>query len=284
MAIEESNLKIVVAIVIYNKEINNSITLNNVSQIDSNIHVVVADNSTEDFHNAEACSKLGYTYITMDGNKGLSKAYNSVINAALDADIFVFMDDDTEVPLCYFEKLQTAANHNSSVDIFAPIMIGQNGVIYSPNNAAFMRNHFLASPNETPDQNSFNAIASCLAVRSRVFDDYRFNEKLFVDQIDQNFCDDMRAMNKKFMKLDVVIKQNFYQRGDNLTPEAGWSRLSLRIVDLMRYARLKGGPKYLLMGYAKCCGLGLQIAKKTNSPKVFAKALGLSTSCLLKPR
>lgn len=278
-----NNLKITAVVVVYNKSIDGSLTCAGIAACSRDIDVVVVDNSDRDFGNREVCSRLGYRYISMGGNAGLSKAYNAAIDASPDSDVFVLLDDDTEVDSDYFDALIKAANSNSEVDIFAPVMVGQDGVIYSPNNSSFMRNEFMASANEEPVQSRFNAIASCLALRSRVFSEYRFNEKLFVDQIDQNLCDDLREQGRRFMKLNVVIKQNFYQRGDGLTAEQGWRRLSLRIVDLMRYSRMKGG-KYVLLGYAKCCGLGLQISKKTGSPAVFGKAFVLSTSLLVKPR
>ena len=227
---------------------------------------------------------LGFSYHAMNGNAGLSKAYNAALGAIDSCRAVVLLDDDTELPPEYFKVLETELENNPEIDIFAPIVVGQDGTVWSPNNASFMRNHLLASPDDSPAQDRFNAIASCLAVRWRVFKDYKFDESLFVDQIDQNFFDDMRARGKKFLKLDVIVHQNFYQRGALLTPKAGWSRLRLRIVDLMRYARLKDSVKYVVLGYAKCCGLGLQIARKTGSPAVFLHAVSLATSCLVRPR
>lgn len=45
------------------------------------------------------------------------------------------------------------------------------------------------------------------------------------------------------MKLNVEIKQNFYQRGLKLSAESGWKRLRLRIIDIMRQTRIIGGIK-----------------------------------------
>jgi len=265
---------IVAVIVIYNKKVEDSITCKNIlNNSDNSLGMLVVDNSTSDFGNKAYCSKKNIDYISMDGNKGLSKAYNAAVDACKEKDAIILFDDDTEVTEEYFEKLDDALTIYHDVDIFAPIIYGQDGVIYSPNEYNFMRSK---SPNQEVSQKKFNAIASCLAIRMRVFDNYRFNEKLFVDQVDQNFFYDQRKKNAKFQKIDVKILQNFYQRGKNLTPEAGWRRLKLRIIDIMRQTRLIGGRKIRFLGFAKCCGLGAQIGKKSHSLVIPVKAFALA--------
>ena len=44
----------------------------------------------------------------------------------------------------------------------------------------FWRNHFIDDPTQKVSQEKFNAIASCLAIRRRVFENYKFDERLFV--------------------------------------------------------------------------------------------------------
>lgn len=268
---------IVAVIVIYNKKVEDSITCKNIlNNSDNSLGMLVVDNSTSDFGNKAYCSKKNIDYISMDGNKGLSKAYNAAVDACKEKDAIILFDDDTEVTEEYFEKLDDALTIYHDVDIFAPIIYGQDGVIYSPNEYNFMRSNFIKSPNQEVSQKKFNAIASCLAIRMRVFDNYRFNEKLFVDQVDQNFFYDQRKKNAKFQKIDVKILQNFYQRGKNLMPEAGWRRLKLRIIDIMRQTRLIGGRKIRFLGFAKCCGLGAQIGKKSHSLVIPVKAFALA--------
>lgn len=268
---------IVAVIVIYNKKVEDSITCKNIlNNSDNSLGMLVVDNSTSDFGNKAYCSKKNIDYISMDGNKGLSKAYNAAVDACKEKDAIILFDDDTEVTEEYFEKLDDALTIYHDVDIFAPIIYGQDGVIYSPNEYNFMRSNFIKSPNQEVSQKKFNAIASCLAIRMRVFDNYRFNEKLFVDQVDQNFFYDQRKKNAKFQKIDVKILQNFYQRGKNLTPEAGWRRLKLRIIDIMRQTRLIDGRKIRFLGFAKCCGLGAQIGKKSHSLVIPVKAFALA--------
>lgn len=270
-------MKIVTAIVIYNKKISESISCKRIEEIKNDqIEILVIDNSEYDLGNREYCEQKNYNYISMNGNSGLSKAYNAAIEKSKNKDIIVLLDDDTEITEEYFNELIIQGNLKEDVDIFVPIIYGQDGVIYSPNEYGFLRNHFIKSGNQEIRQELFNAIASCMAIRMRVFNDYQFNEELFVDQVDQNFCYDQRKLGRKFDKLNVKIVQNFYQRGENLSPEAGWKRLKLRITDIMRQTELIGGKKIKFWGFIKCCGLGVQIGEKSRSLGVCIKAIALA--------
>ncbi len=279
-----SGIRITAAIVIYNKDVSDAITCQRIKDIDSSIDILIVDNSEKKNNNEAQCEELGIRYISMKGNKGLSKAYNAAVDNSKGSDVIVLFDDDTEITAAYFEKLRNALEEQQDIDIFAPIIKGQDGVIYSPNEFNFLKNHFISSPNQVVSQDAFNAIASCLALRMRVFENYRFNEKLFVDQVDQFFFCEQRNLGRKFGVLNVEILQHFYQRGATLTPEAGWRRLRLRIVDVFRHARLMGGKKYTLLAFVKCCGLGVQIGKKSKSIGVMLKAGMLSLSLLVHAR
>lgn len=276
-------IKMVAAIIVYNKKIEESVTCRKIKSFSNlKVDILIIDNSEVETGNAEYCKVNAIRYISMNGNAGLSKAYNVAVNASKNSDVIILFDDDTEITEEYFHKLQEAVTDQPNVDIFAPIIYGQDGVIYSPNEFNFLKNRFISAPDQEVSQEYFNAIASCLAIRMNVFNGYEFDEILFVDQVDQYFFCEQRKRGKKFGKLNVKIKQNFYQRDATLTPEAGWRRLRLRIVDLMRHARLMGEIKYVFLGYVKCCGLGVQIGKKSKSLKVMLKAFLLTTRCLFK--
>lgn len=273
--------KIRAIIVIYNKEISKSITYNNIKFINGTIDILVVDNSDKPNSNEKYCKDHNINYLSMHGNKGLSKAYNAAIDKTHGFDVIILFDDDTKVVEKYFEELKISLDKNPDIDIFAPIIKGQDGLIYSPNEFNFLRNHFISSPNQEVSQNLFNAISSCLAIRMHVFDNYRFNEKLFLDQVDQFFFYEQRKLERKFSKLNVEIIQNFYQRGTTLTPEAGWKRLKLRIYDIFRHARLMENRKYIMLAFIKCCGVGIQIGKKSKSLMVVVKSIGLSINLLV---
>ena len=273
-----NKVKYAAIIVVYNKSIEKSITcdsLKNISGFD--VEIVVVDNSESDFGNNEVSKDRGYTYISMHGNKGLSRAYNVAIDRTV-SDVIVLFDDDTCVSEHYFEVLDNAVQIYQDVDVFAPVVYGQDGVIYSPNEFNFLRNKFIRCAEQKISQNKFNAIASCLAIRRTVFVDYRFNETLFVDQVDQYFFCEQRKLKRKFLKLDVAIHQNFYQRGSTLDSADAWKRMRLRLIDIARHAKLMGGI-YRILGFIKCCGLSFQISKKSHSAEVLIK--GIMLSCRL---
>lgn len=272
------SLKMTIIIVVYNKEIQASIACCSLLEMGlSNLDILIVDNSDIKTNNEDYCCKNKIRYLNMGGNAGLSKAYNRAIDASMSSDIYVFMDDDTEITPQYFSALAIALKQNPETDIFAPIVFGQDGVIYSPNEFRFLKNRFKSCIEDKVQTEKFNAIASCLAVRARVFSAYRFDESLFVDQVDQYFFCQQRKLKTRCMELEVVIQQNFYQRGETLSAQAGWSRLKLRIVDVMHHAKLMGHPKYLFLGYIKCCGLGVQIGRKSHSLGIVFKAVGLGT-------
>ena len=276
-------MTICVVIVVFNKEISSSVTCSRLLR-NGKYNILVVDNSTKANKNQEYCEKQDISYLSMGGNKGLSKAYNAAIEYCHDADVIVFMDDDTEVPDVYFKKLNQAVNDNPDIDIFAPIIKGQDGVVYSPNNYCFLKNHLVSSPIKDVKSDRFNAISSCLAVRKTVFDNYRYNEKLFVDEVDHCFCREQRKRRKRFGIINVVINQNFHQRELNIQPDKAWAREKIRITDIFRHARIIGGGIYILLAFIKGCGLGVQIGKRSKSFKVMLKAIGLSFTLVFLDR
>ena len=164
------NNSIVATIVIYNKSIENSITCKNILSFNEDlIEILIVDNSTSNYGNKAYCENKNIKYISMGGNQGLSKAYNAAIDLSKDKDVIILFDDDTDVTKQYFEQLQIALDSNPDVDIFAPIIYGQDGVIYSPNRYNFMRSQYIQEISQEIPQEEFNAIASCLAIRMRVF-------------------------------------------------------------------------------------------------------------------
>lgn len=274
-------MKIAVLLIIYNKCVDDSISIKKLIAIKSDIiSVTIIDNSESDYGNVDSCLKFGFNYLSMNGNKGISRAYNAGIDSIIDKfapdDVVVLLDDDTDISRDYFECLKKQIEVDKDVDIFAPIVYGQDGVIYSPSRANFLKNKLIKDVKEEIPSSEFFAIASCLAIRLRIFDAYRFNEALFVDQVDQFFCYEQRMKGRIFKKLDCAINQNFYQRGEHLSTQKGWSRLENRIKDICTQARLMGGFRNRLISFIKCAGLSLQIAQKCKSFVIVVKGLSLS--------
>ena len=66
-------------IVVYNKLLKDSVTFNCLKDM-KDVNVIICDNSTKDFGNEDYLKGYNFTYINMNGNKGLSKAYNAALN------------------------------------------------------------------------------------------------------------------------------------------------------------------------------------------------------------
>lgn len=273
--------KLYAVVVLYNTCVEDSITCKRIENINcENLTVIIIDNSTIKFNNEEICKNKKYEYISMNGNKGLSIPYNRAITyiknikKADENDYVIWLDDDTELTKEYFEILNKSIIDNPEVDIFAPIIYGQDGVIYSPNNARYIKNKLIKSENEIYSITKYNAINSCLCVKLSIYNEYRYDENLFLDQIDQKFFDDMRKKNVKFYTLKTVINQNFSQRGEKIESKKILIRYEIRTKDIMKYGRKK--IFYNIKSLIKACGLALQMGLKCKCFKITVRCSAIA--------
>lgn len=273
--------KLYAVVLLYNVSISDSITCKNLKKIRAeNLKIIILDNSTKNFHNDEICQKEGYIYINMGGNRGISIAYNKAIDFLLtientiEEDYIIWLDDDTEITEEYFKILNKEIINKVDVDIFAPIVYGQDGIIYSPNKAGFIKNKLVKNEKDIENITKFNAINSCLCVKLKVYSNYKYDEILFLDQTDQNFFDDMRLRRAKFCVLNTVIHQNFSQRGENLNPQKMLLRYEIRVKDIMRYGRksILNTIKSLI----KSCGLAVQMGIKCRYLRIVTRCFGIA--------
>ena len=109
-----------------------------------------------------AVHALSLIHICMGGNVGLSKAYNyalSILNDKSEDDIVIWFDDDTPVKQEYLDCLKNKVV-DKTFDVFVPVIYGQNGVIYSPNESGWLKGKYIKSLEQQIPQNKFNAINS----------------------------------------------------------------------------------------------------------------------------
>lgn len=196
-------------IVIYNKSLADSITIESM-RLPHNTRVLIADNSTSDYGNRAFAEAHGYTYVDMGGNMGLSKAYNRALSMLDNTDGFICLfDDDTEVDSWYFEALTAAAAAHPEVDLFAPVVVDAKGIL-SPCAIRGIACRRMKSLKELPEH-GVSAINSGLAIRLKVFRDYRFDEGQFLDYIDHAFIRDITGHERSriFVMEDVTLRQRF---------------------------------------------------------------------------
>lgn len=66
---------------------------------------------------------------------------------------------------------------------------------------------------------------------------FHYNEKLFLDQVDHNFCEDQRNAERKFMKMNVVIQHSFSTKETQKTMAELKARYSIMIPDFVVYSQ-----------------------------------------------
>ena len=258
-------------VVLYNKKIQDSITISNLLQLqEEHLHIIVLDNRMDTFvvENRGHFSEESLMYHSMGGNVGLSKAYNYALfklKNKSENDIVIWFDDDTPVKQEYFDCLKKKAE-DRMYDVFVPVIYGQNGVIYSPNEVGWLKGKYISSPEQKIPQNKFNAINSCLAVRLRVYKEYMYDENLFMDCVDTKLFDDFRKKGLNFFVLPVKIHQNFFQRSDSKDIQKYWSRFQIRIKDTLYYSGLSG-IKERMGGYIRILGWSVIYGLKLRSFK-----------------
>lgn len=180
-------------IVIYNKPLAESQTVLTLNAPDD-VQVWVADNSTEDYDNRAFAEAHGCRYVDMGGNMGLSKAYNRVISMLDKSDgLICLFDDDTMVDSRYFQVLKEAERIHPEINLFAPVVKDGKGIL-SPCliNGVFCKR--IKSVNKLPKK-GISVVNSGLAVRLKVFQDYQYDEGLFLDYIDHAFVRDIAGHN-----------------------------------------------------------------------------------------
>ncbi|MFA0816561.1 MAG: glycosyltransferase [Anaerofustis sp.] len=203
---------IVVFVVVYNCSLENSKTLQTLNpQLVS--RVFVADNSTIENENEQLAKDKGYRYLSMQGNVGLSRAYNKLLDQLYaeiqnrDTIICLF-DDDTKLTDDYFLKLGEAFCEHSEYQIYVPYVYDQVGLL-SPcgiKGAITFRFH---NEKEIASE-GISAINSGMAIRMECYESYRYDERLFLDYVDHAFLKDITNHSKANIYIfDTQLFQNF---------------------------------------------------------------------------
>ena len=228
---EKNSLNDIVAvIVVYNSSCKDSVSYKGLKE--KGIHIVVCDNSTSDYGNKNLVANDGNIYIDMKGNKGLSKAYNAALDKVEKQYKFIcILDDDTDLGNDYFNKVLKYIN-SSDAEIFLPIVKTKSRIL-SPCQFKKKRAIEVKDINKL-DKNNISAINSGMIINTKIFDNYRYNENIFLDYIDHDF---MREMNKRNRKIKVmsdnILNQNFSMETNSL--ESSYKRLCILNHDLKEY-------------------------------------------------
>ncbi len=190
------------AVVVYNMFCGDSPTCKALETLnDPSLSVLIYDNSTSDCGNRAYCLEKGWVYLGGNGNAGISKAYNACVDYLTShngADMLCLFDDDTHIDAAYFTALQQACE-NAQEKIFVPLIYAA-GNLMSP--CLMDKGHRITPFADGQEAlsyngNSLSAINSCMALRTELFADFRYDENIFLDGVDHNFVLQMRQKGEK---------------------------------------------------------------------------------------
>ena len=192
-------------LVVYNSDIQASSSYQFLKK--KGVQVIVCDNSDQENQNKNIVEDDGFSYISMHGNKGLSKAYNVAldyiqsIHPSMDGYLVLF-DDDTKVEDDYFEKMEC-----STGDICLPVVYDEKSLL-SPSMFKKGKSIRVSSIQEI-DMDFISGINSGMCINLSIFKEYRYNESLFLDYIDHYFLYEMKKQSKKIEVVDTKLLQRF---------------------------------------------------------------------------
>lgn len=236
-------MKIGIIVVVYNHWCGDSQTCKAFQ--DSTVapdRILIMDNSTGDYGNEEYCAEQGWLYCSMGGNQGLTKAYNRGLERLKDrVDLVVWADDDTLFPQDYIATLLEYAEKNPQAEVFLPVVKSEN---YFLSPAIFREEKvFPITSLRDLEGEEMTAINSGMAVRSSVYDSYRYDERIFLDFVDHDFMGWCRANGVNFCIMErMLIQQSFF--GDS-RPSAKSRRIRARIYSKdyrVFYSKFGRGP------------------------------------------
>ena len=253
-------------VVIYNVKCEDSPTCQALSQMQNiGLHVLIFDNSTINLQNREFCLQKGWAYLGGLGNVGLSKAYNASIEYLKQESqikMVCLFDDDTHIDVDYFNQLCKIRMSKTS-KIYVPLIYSNDRLlspcVLRPNHTTKLFHSDLEAIQY--DGKNITAINSCMALDLSLFDDFRYDENIFLDGIDHNFLMQMKQRNEKIVVFPYSCNHSF--SGDLLpTKNAALMRFSIYAKDyryifrynLFKYLTLLGRRTlHLTLQYRSLC-------------------------------
>lgn len=244
-AIESLKPKLLVLVVLYKKTISTSVTidrllLQNKALFDLNL--VIWDNSPEQCPQEEI-TKLSaafdrVNYISTPENVWLSKLYNQVLGAG-NYDYALLLDQDSELPDYYFDKLNTAIAGFPQISLFLPVVMNNKKLVSPGAFVYFKGKHWKRIKTGLLSSKNVLAITSGMVISSKVMTTHKikFDERLNLYGIDTSFM----LKYSKFEKQLYVLRVKF----DHDT--VLWSNPPADVM-LSRFRNLKGTWPKILSG------------------------------------
>lgn len=247
----ENLQSIAAAVVVYNTFCGDSPSCQGLDKLaNRGLTVLVYDNSTKDFGNAAYCRHRGWIYLGGSGNAGLSRAYNACIDylqSHTEVSTLCLLDDDTNIDGDYFEALQKAMTDRYR--IYVPLICSAGRILSPCILKPGYRIGFFADEQQALNYrgSEMSAINSCMAVKLSLFDQYRYDEAVFLDGIDHKFLSDMKQRGEEICVIPYRCNHGF--SGDERpTKQAALTRFRLFEKDYRYILRGKKGTYLYLVG------------------------------------
>lgn len=226
-----------IIIVIYNQKI----MIN--EKVSNKVKLIFVDNSTnisikESNISYAQKNSSNFTYIDMQGNKGLPTAYNKAIETIKpeNDDYVIILDQDTVFESDIFNEYVTYIEFNPKVDVICPIVRDSVGIM-SPNLICGVNNKHLLNIDDIKNNNisNYSFINSGMCIKCSVFSKIKYDETLFLDFVDHDFVKQIKD-NKITIGIcyDIVLNQNFSGVTKN-TFEQDFNRFKIFIKDAKHY-------------------------------------------------
>ena len=234
-------------IVVYNKDCR-ELTDKFLNLKAAGASVIVYDNGHRTYDNSQVCKDAGVVYLGGNGNKGLSVAYNETISYCLrfsEKGMICLFDDDTSIPPDYVSAVMQYAEDGSS--ILLPLLYSGETLISPAVLKKDFHCRFFSSFEEAQSYrgSSFTALNSGMAIPLKLFLDYHYDERLFLDGIDHHFMADMADKKVPFRVMNFQLEHhlsamekpslesalhrfNIYQKDIRVFAEKRWRRILFR--------------------------------------------------------
>lgn len=194
--------KISILIVVYNKRLCESETINALFSIDiKNLNIVVVNNGPQILPEDDIITELRNTFtaVTLKNfttNKPLSWVYNDFINENY-SDRYIILDDDTEVTSEYFEKMVFS---NEEYMIGLPKMISShNNKQYTP----FFNGEFKNDVRGYITNDLNFSITSAIVLSKELIDIIKIRFGTVFDERFALYCID----NTLFKRIETIVKE-----------------------------------------------------------------------------
>lgn len=178
-------------------------------------------------------------YRWMGGNVGLPKAYNNAI-AECDAPFICIMDDDTAVPDDFLEK--ATAYFIDGPAVYLPLVHTQHELI-SPHLQFGYRVQVITN-GDFSDSAHMSGINSGMILARDVFATVRYDESLFLDEVDHQLMVQVHEHGIPIIVMDdIVLHQSFSYDSNNM--QADIHRFRIWKQDTRTYYAMfgKGGKR-----------------------------------------